>query len=98
MLSSVSQLSLEYKGRHYGNGVLKIEPSTLKSALVFAPKNIKLPVGRFNSVSRLLQQGKKVAASDLATSIVREHSTLPDDYWDQVQETLTAIRSRRRQQ
>lgn len=96
MLSSISQLSLEHHGRHYGNGVLKIEPSTLKSALVFGPKNLKLPTSQFNAVSNLLQNGKKEDASNLATSIVKEHSTLPDEYWGRVQETLTAIRDRRR--
>jgi len=96
ILSSVAQLSLEYKGRHYGNGILKIEPSTLKNTLVFIPKNITVPEEQFQTVSKLLGEGKKEEASDLATSIIKKYSVLPNKYWEQVSKTLCQIRLRRK--
>jgi adenine-specific DNA methylase len=95
ILSSVAQLSLEHHGRHYGNGILKIEPSALKNALVYATTK-KMPATQFEAVSQLLKNGHKEKASEMATSILRKHINLSDDYWDQVKATLTAIRIRRK--
>lgn len=94
MLSDISQLSLELKGRHYGNGALKIEPSALKAALVYAPPR-RISLRRFNKISALLYAGKKLEAAAEATAYCKEVCDLPEQVWDQAHISLQQIRNRR---
>lgn len=95
MLSDISQLSLELNGRHYGNGVLKIEPSALKAALVFIPTR-RISASRFNKISTLLSFGNKEEAAAEATAYCKEVSELPGQVWEQASVALKKIRERRR--
>lgn len=94
MLSDISQLSLELNGRHYGNGVLKIEPSALKTALVYIPQRM-MSAYRFNKISALLYAGKKLEAAAEATAYCREVCGLPEEVWEQARVALQKIRVRR---
>nr|WP_320050207.1 hypothetical protein [uncultured Desulfuromonas sp.] len=94
ILSDISQLSLELKGRHYGNGVLKIEPSALKEVLVFLPPK-RISERRFNRISALLDSGQKEEASLEATAYCKEVSSLPDQVWEDAKNALEQIRRRR---
>lgn len=94
MLSDISQLCLELNGRHYGNGVLKIEPSALKSALVFISQKTISPL-RFNKISALIYSGRKHEAAEEATAYCREVSDLPTWVWEQAGIALKKVRARR---
>lgn len=94
LLSDIGQLSLELRARHYGNGVLKIEPAVLSSALVLASKQ-RCPKGRYDAVSRSLAEGDKEEASREATALLRTQLNVPDDAWTQCTELLAEIRARR---
>lgn len=95
LLSDISQLSLELNGRHYGNGVLKIEPSALKKALVELPSR-RISVIRFNKISDLISAGRKEEAAAEATAYCREVSSLPKRVWNQAHVALQKIRARRK--
>ena len=95
VLSDFSQLSLERYGRHYGNGVLKIEPSALKNAMVYVPVRRKCPPDAFKEASRLLRAGKKEEASRIATAAIRKYAHITKSLAAEVETTLTAIRRRR---
>lgn len=95
ILSDISQLSLELNGRHYGNGVLKIEPSALKAALVKLPSR-RISVSRFNEVSNLICAGRKDEASAVATAYCKEVCDLPEHIWTQARTALQKIRARRK--
>ncbi len=95
MLSDISQLSLELNGRHYGNGVLKIEPSALKAALIYMPEK-RISERRFNKISSLIYSGDKEEAAAEATAYCKEVSSLPEKIWEQASVALQQIRERRR--
>lgn len=95
ILSDISQLSLELNGRHYGNGVLKIEPSALKATLVTIPSR-RISEIRFNKISKLIYAGNKDEAAEEATSYIKEVSNIPDHVWSQVRTALNKIRARRK--
>ncbi len=95
ILSDISQLCFEHYGRHYGNGILKIEPSALKKSLVFCPPRRSISEVDMQMVSELLGDGNKQEASILASSLIRRASRLPSSYWSKVRETLMTLRERR---
>lgn len=95
IVSDLSQLSLERNARHYGNGMLKTEPSALKQALVYAPPKKKCPADALRQVSKLLSAGKKREASKAATAALRQEGGIPVEFCDRVHTTLSAIRARR---
>ena len=95
ILSDISQLSLEMNGRHYGNGVLKIEPSALKAALVKLPSR-RISESRFNKVSELICAGRKDEAAAEATAYCKEVCDFPEHIWDQARTALQKIRARRK--
>jgi hypothetical protein len=94
MLSDISQLSLELNGRHYGNGVLKIEPSALKTALVCIPTR-RISARRFNKISAHIYAGRKNEAAAEATAYCKEICGLPEHIWEQASIALQSIRDRR---
>ena len=95
ILSDISQLSIELNGRHYGNGVLKIEPSALKTALVMMSSR-RISVIRFNKISGLITAGKKDEAAIEATAYIKEVSNLSEDVWARAKTALQKIRARRK--
>jgi len=88
-------LSLEHLGRHYGNGMLKIEPSALKAALVYAPSRKASPSDEFDKVSSLLTKGKKAEASEVASKVLKKHAEVHAGTCKMVRAALHAIRLRR---
>ena len=95
LLTDISQLSLELNGRHYGNGVLKIEPSALKAALVTIPGK-KVSRARFNMISGLICSGRKEEAAKEATIYLKEVSNVPLHLWAKARTALNKIRARRK--
>lgn len=95
ILSDFSQLSLELNGRHYGNGVLKIEPSALKAALVTIPSR-RISKQRFSRISELICAGRKEEAAAEATAYCKEVSDLPEHLWNQARVALLKLRDRRK--
>lgn len=95
VLSNISQFFFERFGRHYGNGILKIEPSVLKKTLVYAPIGLKMPDSDFRDIAMLLKQDNKEDASLKATDLLKKHVSLPVSYWTLIDDTLKLIRKRR---
>ena len=95
LLSDFSQMMLERYGRHYGNGMLKIEPSTLKGVPVFLGSNKSCPIGLYNEVLDLVDSGDKRAASRVATKLVQNEAGISQYFANQVKGALKAMRSRR---
>lgn len=93
LLSTVSQLSLEHSGRHYGSGALKIEPSSLKNALVIVPQQ-KVSRKRFNKISKLLEIDKRQAMLE-ATQYIKEVTGMSKIFLTNVKKTLDGIKKQR---
>jgi adenine-specific DNA-methyltransferase len=69
MLSGPSQLSLEANSKVYGRGVMKIEPSALKNALVLIKSDSSiLPI--YNRIIKLLSKSRKDDAMKLASEFI----------------------------
>jgi adenine-specific DNA-methyltransferase len=94
-LSSVSQLSLEHYSRHYGNGMIKLEPSSIKQSIVFVSEK-KIDIKIYNKVSRLLLNNKREEASIIATNYIREQANLSKSLVKNSTQTLKDIHKRRK--
>ena len=94
LLSLFGQLSLEMRGRHYGNGIIKIEPSVLKSSLVFTCKT-ELSEGTYDDIIQTLIAGDKTKASLEATKLVAKEANIDDSIVYDVLSSLNELRARR---
>jgi predicted RNA methylase len=94
LLAVPGQLSLERFSKTYGNGMLKIEPKSLKRALVYHNKT-KMPQGSYRRVSRLIAQRKKQEAVLIATKIIAEAANIPGELIKKSTEALRNLESRR---
>ena len=94
VLSLFGQLLLESKGRHYGNGIIKIEPNALKQCLVYASKK---PVEQktYAEVMQALCNGNKEKACLLATYIITREVKMRDSCVEDILKYLNKIRSLR---
>ncbi len=94
LLSVFGQLSLEMVARHYGNGIIKVEPGALKETLIYIcnePINRKL----YNSISSLIAEGKKEEASAKATRLVAATAKIDSSMVSETVLALNQIRKRR---
>lgn len=72
LLSCVGQLSLEFSSKTYGKGMMKIEPSSLKQALVFRSNDYSINQP-YEIIINKLRQNKPEAASKIATSFLADY-------------------------
>ena len=66
MFTSISQLSIEFHGRTYGGGILKLEPSAAKKILVYTGNGQPFPKNLYTKLNELLIEGKRREAMSLA--------------------------------
>jgi adenine-specific DNA-methyltransferase len=94
LLSHPGQLSLEAFSKIYGTGVLKIEPSSLKNAIVNKGRK-KLPRGIYETIEELIAKNERKRASMLATELINSSFKIPDDLSEKTTNVLNELRSRR---
>lgn len=94
LLSVFGQLSLEARGRTYGKGVLKVEPSALKSALCYQASR-RLGKDEYEEICSLIARGEKGVASHRATDLVVQETDIPDEMVDDARTALEELRNRR---
>lgn len=88
--SSLTQLSIEIEGRHYGSGAIKLEPSDFKKLKIITPENYSDEVVAYyiNRLKKCLNKNDYLGAQDIAnewlttcTSLTkRELKTLKEGY------------------
>lgn len=94
ILSAPSQLSIEAYSKTYGDGVLKIEPHSLKSTLIYIPKE-KCLKNDYNHISTLLRNRDKIKAIEYATVLLSEKSGITKVLADRTINALYELRDRR---
>lgn len=72
LLSAVSLLDIEARGRVYGKDVLKIEPTALKSVRVYVP-NEDVDEEEYGRVNNLIKHGMRDEAIKVASSYIMKH-------------------------
>jgi hypothetical protein len=88
------QLGIEANARVYGNGILKLEPSGLKRAIIFVGKK-PVPKTIYRRISQLLAQGEKAEAVAVATELIRRSSGISPSLLRGAVDTLHVLRSQR---
>jgi hypothetical protein len=94
LLSVPGQLGIEANARVYGNGILKLEPSGLKRAIIFVGKK-PVPKTSYRRISQLLAQGEKAEAVAVATELIRRSSGISSSLLRGAVGTLHVLRSQR---
>ena len=94
LLSDAGQLSLEAGARHYGNGILKVEPHLLKDAMVLAC-NEPIPTHIYKMVSDAMADGRKEDASAIATEAIRNVTCGSETLWANISMCIQSMRCRR---
>lgn len=94
VLSLFGQLSLEIGARHYGNGLIKVEPSALKKALVYASA-VKVPSKGYALVMQCLSDGNKEQACWTATRLISKAIDAGDSLTNEMVTILNDLRARR---
>jgi hypothetical protein len=82
------------RGRHYGNGIIKIEPSALKKALVYTCKT-KISQRTYDDIIQTLVTGDKDKASLEATKLVAKEANIDESIIYDVLSSLNELRTRR---
>lgn len=94
LLSVPGQLSLECYSKTYGRGLLKIEPRSLKKAIVVRCDDSEIePV--YSSISKLLISQNKFDAMMLATEIINEKLKISKSLSNSAQSAFEAIQANR---
>jgi len=83
LLSDIGQLSLEVNAKTYGKGVLKIEPSSLKSALIYISSD-KAINATHAIINNYLKQNKKAEARQVATEFITNYLNIPKAITDEL--------------
>ena len=94
LLSAPGQLGIEANARVYGNGILKLEPSGLKRAIIFVGKK-PVPKASYRRISQLLAKGEKAEAVDVATELIRRSSGISSNLLQRAVDALHILRSQR---
>lgn len=89
-LSLPSQLSIETNSKIYGKGILKIEPSALKNALVIKRSDPSINI-IYEQIINLLSSDRKEMAMQLASEFVYRELTIPEDIVRSTVETLNKL-------
>ena len=99
LLTTFSQLSAEREGRHYGSGVLKLEPSEAKEVLIYAPETASInQINKaFNEIDSLLKDGHYDKARENADHFIYEKHIKQEGimFLGELQSALEAMRKRR---
>lgn len=94
LLSVIGQLSLEANSRTYGNGVLKVEPKSLKKALVLKRNDASInPV--FIKITKQLKNNNKEAAVRMATEFINSQLDIPKKLEKEAAEHLLELQNLR---
>lgn len=96
--SSVAQLSAEVRGRTYGGGVLKLEPSDVQQLVVPSiDEQLQAELGRvLPSVDRLLRRGKPDDARRMVDDVLLRSARLTSHEIAAVRSELSRIRAQRK--
>jgi adenine-specific DNA-methyltransferase len=94
LLSIFGQLSLEYHARHYGDGIIKIEPGPLKYAWVYVSDE-QMNDSDYISISDCIKKGDKEQACIKATELVVSRLGLDSGLIKNTISALNDIRLRR---
>jgi hypothetical protein len=88
-------LSLEANAKIYGQGVLKIEPNALATALVTPGMKKPLPEGSYEKINGLLETNNRDAASEVATNIIGNYFGIDPRTLEICNSMLRELRQRR---
>jgi hypothetical protein len=94
LLSIVGQLSIEAQSKVYGNGVLKIEPGSLKNAITYKCSDKSVNVV-YNKVSKLISLNQKIDAMRCATEFINEKLNISKELSEKTYEALIELQNRR---
>ena len=94
LLSVFGQLSLEIGARHYGNGIMKVEPKVLKKAFVYTCER-SIPTRQYKTVLRNIFEGRKDRACAVATRLVAKEANISKRVAADVLGIVNRIRKRR---
>ena len=94
LLSVPGQLSLEAYSKVYGNGMLKVEPRSLKRAIAHSGEGA-FPGSVYDRVRALIESGDKEAAMMAATRFLDNELGLPTDVSQRTEARLRELQSRR---
>ncbi len=94
LLALPGQLALESYSKTYGRGVLKIEPSALKNAIVFIDDDSSVNA-IYPALSSLITSGQKNKAMETATEFLNKKLGISDIYTKNASNALAELRKRR---
>ncbi|MBU1297876.1 MAG: hypothetical protein KKE00_03545, partial [Proteobacteria bacterium] len=94
LLSVPGQLSIEARSKVYGSGVLKIEPSSLKSAIAYKCNDKSVNIV-YNKVSKLISLNQKTDAMCCATAFINEKLNISKELSDKTFTALIEVQNRR---
>ncbi|MEW6738496.1 MAG: N-6 DNA methylase [Nitrospirota bacterium] len=94
LLSVPGQLSLEAYSKIYGNGVLKIEPSSLKKSIVFKSDAAEIN-SVYTKISEMISLGQKKEAMKIATDFIDNQLDIPIRVSKRAYAALHELQSRR---
>lgn len=94
LLSIPGQLSIEARSKTYGSGVLKIEPSSLKSAIAYKCNDKSINIV-YDKVSKLLSLNQKIDAMCRATEFINEKLNISKELSEKAYTVLTELQNRR---
>ena len=94
LLSLFGQLWLEAGARHDGNGIIKVEPSTLKRTLVYAG-GTRITKGAYQNILRDIASGRKKSACTEATKLIVSETKIDKSIITDILASLNKIRKRR---
>jgi len=96
MLTTFSQLGAEIEGKHYGSGVLKLDPSSCKRLPVHLPNNIPASIinETFSKIKNLMNNDDKNGAMALADNLIFGEDRIFFFRLDLLKEALLLIRSK----
>jgi len=97
LLTTFSQLGAEVEGRHYGSGVLKMEPSSYKKLPIHLPENISVKDINltFIRIKKLMNADNKKTAMELADNLIFGQERLSFLHQTMLKEALSLTRSTR---
>ena len=81
-LNSLTALSAELEGRHYGGGVIELVPSEIEKLLIPLPKGIRTQMQTLDKLVRkesahvVLEQQSKLVLEELGVNRAQQHQLL----------------------
>lgn len=94
LLSLPGQLSLEFYSKIYGNGILKIEPRSLKNSLIFV-SSLKVSEVIYEKISNAILTNKKGLAVKIATEYINKKLNISDELTEASEYILRDLQNRR---